>query len=88
MDRRLDILRLIVAFHNCFENGHNKTKIKYSNTVSTLAESVLLMPSPIRFKNNLVKVTVMAIREFSLLLSVKRACVVLPKVFLGLFVQK
>jgi hypothetical protein len=54
MDRRTDISRLIVAFHNCFENVHNETKIKYSNTVFTLTESILLMPPPIRFKDNLV----------------------------------
>jgi hypothetical protein len=33
---------------------HNKTKIKYSNTVLTLAESILSVSSPIWFKTNLV----------------------------------
>jgi hypothetical protein len=47
MGRWRDIPRLIVAFHNCFENVHNKTKIKYSNTVLTLAESILSVSSPI-----------------------------------------
>jgi hypothetical protein len=54
MDRRMDIPRKIIAFQNCSENAHNKIKIKYSNAVLTLAESILLMLSPIRFKNNLV----------------------------------